>query len=32
MSTIKYNVFLNPGISADYCYNWLVVFTEVGFI
>ncbi|KAK1444263.1 hypothetical protein BgAZ_101690 [Babesia gibsoni] len=30
MLTIMYNVFLNPCGSADFCYNWLLVFTQMG--
>ncbi|GFE52740.1 hypothetical protein BaOVIS_001440 [Babesia ovis] len=30
LTTVKYNVILYPSDSADYCYNWLLVFLEIG--
>ncbi|KAK2195901.1 hypothetical protein BdWA1_002499 [Babesia duncani] len=27
---VKYNVTKNPSASADYCFNWFSVFTQIG--
>ncbi|EDO07642.2 hypothetical protein BBOV_III000750 [Babesia bovis T2Bo] len=30
LSIVKYNVVIHPTESADYCYNWLLIFLEIG--
>ncbi|GBE63085.1 solute carrier family 35 member G2-like, putative [Babesia ovata] len=30
LEAVKYNVVVRPLESADYCYHWLLVFTQIG--
>ncbi|GIX62047.1 solute carrier family 35 member G2-like, putative [Babesia caballi] len=30
LAVVRHNVVIRPVESADYCYNWLLVFTQIG--